>query len=349
MARHSQLDNDTLILIASQQMQKKSNPQMKSQKGSSVITPDPSILPANDLAIDPFHPVSATSPASRRRDNGVFAPTLVVHVASVAMCDVPSAALDKLATIFLDVRGREAEGKGGFVLALNKLASPLKHLPPMTVTLHSRSSVWYQRTDHLCYYTGALLRLLKVYKPSWRRRRSPYIFRSTFLGLVCVQCLLSAPRSVCLLDDIAVIVSWSPRAYEADEAGQYLTAYRQSECRTLTLIYEHLNEAPDVLLCTTLMGIPGANRMDAETLRASFGSSTKIARADTCLLVFGSSLLINGGARRCAIQALAQGEGVPTVGHELDKVAALSAKDRIVQRVVGQRHRACAGVKRQWD
>ncbi|KAH8991759.1 hypothetical protein EDB86DRAFT_2934348 [Lactarius hatsudake] len=141
---------------------------------------------------------------------------------------------------------------------------------------------------------------------------------------------------------------------KADEAGQYLTAYRQSERRTLTLIYESLNEAPDALLRTTLTGIPRVNRTDAETLRASFGSSTKIAQADTCLLVFGSSgrrtcsrgrhgwrcapssLLINGGAWRCVIQALAQGEGVPTVGYDLDKVAALSAEDEVVRR-------------RQWD
>ncbi|KAH9010485.1 hypothetical protein EDB83DRAFT_2450254, partial [Lactarius deliciosus] len=61
---------------------------------------------------------------------------------------------------------------------------------------------------------------------------------------------------------------YSPRAYKADEAGQYLTVYRQSEHRTLTLIYEHLTEAPDALLRTTLTGIPAANRMDAETLRA---------------------------------------------------------------------------------
>ncbi|KAH9012396.1 hypothetical protein EDB83DRAFT_2445870 [Lactarius deliciosus] len=104
---------------------------------------------------------------------------------------------------------------------------------------------------------------------------------------------------------------YSPRAYKADEAGQYLTVYRQSEHRTLTLIYEHLTEAPDALLRTTLTGIPAANRMDAETLLLQ--SFTKIAQADTCLLVFGSSgrrthsrgrhgcapssLLINGGAR----------------------------------------------------
>ncbi|KAH9023382.1 hypothetical protein EDB85DRAFT_1870760 [Lactarius pseudohatsudake] len=100
---------------------------------------------------------------------------------------------------------------------------------------------------------------------------------------------LRTPHSVCLLDDIA------------DEAGQYLTAYRQSERRTLTLIYERLNEAPDALLRTTLTSIPCANRTDAETFRASFGvraldhllttlssdwkcSFAKIAQADTRLL-----------------------------------------------------------------
>ncbi|KAH9164998.1 hypothetical protein EDB89DRAFT_2102511 [Lactarius sanguifluus] len=236
------------------------------------------------------------------------------------MCDVPSGAR------------RRASGPGGLVLALHKLGScpgttrkclhmteapPPKHLPH-DPTLRSRLSVWYQRTDYLCYYTGALLLLLKVYQSSRGRRRSPYIF--------------SLPtrrhRRQC------VIVSWS-----ADEAGQYLTAYRQSERRMLTLIYESLNVAPDALLRTTLTGIPRANRTDAETLRASFGSSTKIAQADTCLLVFGSS------GRRTR----SRGRHVPTVGHELDKVAVLPAKDEIVQCVVGQRHRACAGVKRQWD
>ncbi|KAH8991795.1 hypothetical protein EDB86DRAFT_1566350 [Lactarius hatsudake] len=58
-----------------------------------------------------------------------------------------------------------------------------------------------------------------------------------------------------------VIVSWS-----ADEAGQYLTAYRQSERRTLTLIYEHLTEAPDALLRTTLTGIESEQDGRRDTL-----------------------------------------------------------------------------------
>ncbi|KAH8986630.1 hypothetical protein EDB86DRAFT_3246019 [Lactarius hatsudake] len=263
----------------------------------SIITPDPSILLA-DLAIDPSY--SATSPTSRRRDNGVFAPTqaptLVVQVASVAMCDVPSAALEcRSQPVEKDVRGREAEGKRSWGA---RVGAPQACLPT-------------------------------------RRHRC--------------QC---------------VIVSWS-----ADEADQYLTAYRQSERRTLTLIYEHLTEAPDALLRTTLTGIESEQdgRRDTSCVIWLLQSFTKIAQADTCLLVFESSgrrtcsrgqhgwrcapssLLINGGAWRCVIQALARGEGRPTVGHELNKVATLPAEDEIVQRVVGERHHACAGVKRQWD
>ncbi|KAH8986645.1 hypothetical protein EDB86DRAFT_2746159, partial [Lactarius hatsudake] len=71
---------------------------------------------------------------------------------------------------------------------------------------------------------------------------------------------------VCLLDDIAVIVSRL-----ADEAGQYLMAQRYSEHRMLTLIYKRMNEALGMLLHTILMRISRTNRTDVETPRASFG------------------------------------------------------------------------------
>ncbi|KAH9014917.1 hypothetical protein EDB85DRAFT_2157096 [Lactarius pseudohatsudake] len=65
-------------------------------------------------------------------------------------------------------------------------------------------------------------------------------------------------------------------------------AYRQSNHRTLMLIYKHMNDAPATLLPTTLIRVPHANRIDFGTLRASFGdSSTETAQADTCLPVFG--------------------------------------------------------------
>ncbi|KAH9015783.1 hypothetical protein EDB84DRAFT_1443343 [Lactarius hengduanensis] len=78
------------------------------------------------------------------------------------------------------------------------------------------------------------------------------------LDILLVHRLLSVSRShqdpargstkVCLLDNIAAIVSWS-----ADKVGQYLTAYRESEHRTYA--------------CANLRAHERGPRMDAETLR----------------------------------------------------------------------------------
>jgi DNA excision repair protein ERCC-1 len=57
----------------------------------------------------------------------------------------------------------------------------------------------------------------------------------------------------------------------ADEAGQYLTAYKQSEHRQPTLIRERVDKTPSALLRTALTSIPRVNKTDVETLRASFG------------------------------------------------------------------------------
>src|SRR6266581_9534776 len=62
-----------------------------------------------------------------------------------------------------------------------------------------------------------------------------------------------------------------PRACSADEAGQYLTTYKQSEHRPPTLIRERVDKTPDALLRTALTSIPRVNKTDVETLRASFG------------------------------------------------------------------------------
>jgi hypothetical protein len=64
--------------------------------------------------------------------------------------------------------------------------------------------------------------------------------------------------------------SWVSRN-SADEAGQYLTAYKQSEHRQPTLIRERVDKTPSALLRTALTSIPRVNKTDVETLRASFG------------------------------------------------------------------------------
>ena len=68
----------------------------------------------------------------------------------------------------------------------------------------------------------------------------------------------------------------------ADEAGQYLTAFKQSEHRPPTLIRERVDKTPDALLRTALTSIPRVNKTDVETLRASFGVR-HISLTDTLL------------------------------------------------------------------
>jgi DNA excision repair protein ERCC-1 len=62
-----------------------------------------------------------------------------------------------------------------------------------------------------------------------------------------------------------------PPTYSADEAGQYLTAYKQSEHRPPTLIRERVDKTPSALLRAALTSIPRVNKTDVETLRSSFG------------------------------------------------------------------------------
>ncbi|KAI9447333.1 hypothetical protein BJY52DRAFT_1420386 [Lactarius psammicola] len=56
------------------------------------------------------------------------------------------------------------------------------------------------------------------------------------------------------------------RACSVDEAGQYLTAYKQSECCPPTLIHERVYISLGVLLRTALTSIPRVNKTDVEIL-----------------------------------------------------------------------------------
>ena len=64
---------------------------------------------------------------------------------------------------------------------------------------------------------------------------------------------------------MTAFLEWAP---SADEAGQYLTAYKQSEHCPPPLIRKCVDTMPNTLLCTTLTSIQCVNKMDVETLRA---------------------------------------------------------------------------------
>ncbi|KAH9020078.1 restriction endonuclease type II-like protein [Lactarius pseudohatsudake] len=99
--------------------------------------------------------------------------------------------------------------------------------------------------------------------PEYIHQRIERLGQAYNLRILLLMCDISEHQDpireltkICLLNNITVIVTWS-----ADEAGQYLTAYKQSEHRPPTLIRER-----------ALTSIPRVNKTDVETLRASFGT-----------------------------------------------------------------------------
>ncbi|KAH9952430.1 restriction endonuclease type II-like protein, partial [Russula dissimulans] len=136
--------------------------------------------------------------------------------------------------------------------------------------------------------TGVLFLSLRYHRlhPEYIHQRIERLGQSYNLRILLLMCDISEHQDpireltrVCLLNNITVIVAWS-----ADEAAQYLTAYKQSEHRAPTLIRERVDKTPGALLRTALTSIPRVNKTDVETLRTSFGSFARIAQADAAQL-----------------------------------------------------------------
>ncbi|KAH7927130.1 DNA repair protein rad10 [Leucogyrophana mollusca] len=90
------------------------------------------------------------------------------------------------------------------------------------------------------------------------------------------QELIRELTKVCLINNMTVIVAWSN-----DEAGQYLSTYKQFEHKPPDLIKERLDKDYDSLLRTALTSINKVNKTDVETLRTSLGSFADIARTSS--------------------------------------------------------------------
>ena len=61
--------------------------------------------------------------------------------------------------------------------------------------------------------------------------------------------------------------------HRATEAGQYLSTFKSSEHRSPDLIKERIDKDYNAILRSALTSINKVNKMDVETLRASFGVS----------------------------------------------------------------------------
>jgi len=136
--------------------------------------------------------------------------------------------------------------------------------------------------------TGVLFLSLRYHRlhPEYIHQRIERLGQSYNLRVLLLMCDISEHQDpireltrICLLNNITVIVAWS-----ADEAGQYLTAYKWSEHRAPTLICERVDKTPNALLRTALTTIPRVNKTDVETLCTSFGSFARMAQADAAQL-----------------------------------------------------------------
>ncbi|KAF7361819.1 DNA excision repair protein ERCC-1 [Mycena venus] len=81
-------------------------------------------------------------------------------------------------------------------------------------------------------------------------------------------------RQMCLINNITVLV-----AFSVEEAGHYLSTFKQFEHKPPDLIKERVDKDYDSILRSTLTSISKVNKTDVETLRTSFGSFANISRA----------------------------------------------------------------------
>ncbi|KAI0052793.1 hypothetical protein FA95DRAFT_1163032 [Auriscalpium vulgare] len=148
--------------------------------------------------------------------------------------------------------------------------------------------------------TGVLYLSLQYHRlhPEYIHQRIEQLGHSYNLRVLLLLCDISEHQEhireltkICLINNITIMVAWTcvvcacslrrshACPHRKDEAGQYLSTYKQFEHKPPTLIRERVERTPAALMRATLTGISKVNKTDVETLRTSFGSFANIARA----------------------------------------------------------------------
>ncbi|KAF8973203.1 restriction endonuclease type II-like protein [Flammula alnicola] len=131
--------------------------------------------------------------------------------------------------------------------------------------------------------TGVLFLSLKYHRlhPEYIHTRIEKLGHSYNLRILLILCDVSEHREpireltkACLINNITVMV-----AFSFEEAGHYLTTYKQFEFKPPDLIKERTEKDYNSILRTSLTTISKVNKTDVETLRTSFGSFANISRA----------------------------------------------------------------------
>ncbi|KAI9063687.1 DNA repair protein rad10 [Trametes sanguinea] len=133
--------------------------------------------------------------------------------------------------------------------------------------------------------TGVLFLSLRYHRlhPEYIHQRIEKLGHSYNLRVLLLMCDVSEHQDpireltkICLINEITIMVAWN-----AEEAGYYLSTYKQFEHKPPDLIKERVDKDYHSLLRTALTSISKVNKTDVETLRTSFGSFAVIAKASS--------------------------------------------------------------------
>ncbi|KAH9849412.1 restriction endonuclease type II-like protein [Lenzites betulinus] len=133
--------------------------------------------------------------------------------------------------------------------------------------------------------TGVLFLSLRYHRlhPEYIHQRIEKLGHSYNLRILLLMCDVSEHQDplreltkICLINEITIMVAWN-----AEEAGYYLSTYKQFEHRPPDMIKERVDKDYRSILRTALTSISKVNKTDVETLRTSFGSFAAIAHASS--------------------------------------------------------------------
>ncbi|EAU91778.2 DNA excision repair protein ERCC-1 [Coprinopsis cinerea okayama7 len=131
--------------------------------------------------------------------------------------------------------------------------------------------------------TGVLWLSLKYHRlhPEYIHTRIEKLGNSYGLRLLLILCDVTEHKEhireltrVCLINNITIIV-----AFSLDEAGHYLSTFKQFEFKSPDMIKERTEKDHHSILRAALTSISKVNKTDVETLRTAFGSFAGISRA----------------------------------------------------------------------
>ncbi|KAF8897046.1 restriction endonuclease type II-like protein, partial [Gymnopilus junonius] len=167
----------------------------------------------------------------------------------------------------------------------NIVISPLQRGNPI---LQSIRNVGIEYGDIAADYqvgktTGVLFLSLKYHRlhPEYIHTRIEKLGIFYNLRILLILCDISEHREpireltkACLINNMTVIV-----AFSSEEAGHYLTTYKQFEFKPPDFIKERAEKDYYPLLRSALTSISKVNKTDVETLRSSFGNFANISKA----------------------------------------------------------------------